>query len=196
MARTKKRAPDPRPDRSPAPARVRRTRLVSIVCTAAFIAMFFGAPTAMGSPLFIIPTVIGLVALIATIRDSRRPDGPDAQTLEPDALANATKRAPVEVDGLLFSGSSVRASAVNGRLRVADRRLTFVGDDDKVRFDAPIGKVTLAGSAGFWRPQLDLEIGGMDHTIRFLPIWDLGATFVGPIIAGEWSAQLRELGAH
>ena len=196
MARKKTRVRDPRPDRSPAPARVRRTRMVSIVCTAAFIAMFFAAPTAMGSPLFIVPTIIGVVALVATIRDSRRPDGPDAQTLEPDALAAATKRNPIEVDGLLFSGGAVRAAAVKGRLRFADRRLQFKGEDDTVRFDVPIAKVTLASTPGFWRPQLDLEIGGMDHTIRFLPIWDLGATFVGPIIAGEWSAQLRELGAN
>jgi hypothetical protein len=170
--------------------------MVSIVCTAAFIAMFFAAPSVMGSPLFIVPTIIGVIALVATIRDSRRPDGPDAQTLEPDALADATKRSPVEVEGLLFSGSAVRAAAIKGRLRFADRRIQFEGDDEKVRFDVPIGKVTLASTPGFWRPQLDLEIGGMGHTIRFLPIWDLGATFVGPIIAGEWSAQLRELGAN
>ena len=195
MARQKTRARGPRPDRSPAPARVHRTRLVSIVCTAAFIAMFFAAPTVMGSPLFIIPTIVGVVALVATIRDSRRPDGPDAQTLEPDALANATKRQPVEVDGLLFSGGAVRAAAVQGRLRVTDRRMIFEGADGAIRFDVPIGKVTLAGTPGFWRPQLDLEINQVNHTVRFLPMWDLGATFVGPIIAGEWFAQLRELGA-
>jgi hypothetical protein len=196
MARQKKRARDPRPNRSPAPARVRRTRLVSIVGTAAFIAMFFAAPTVMGSPLFIVPTIIGVVALVATIRDSRRPDGPDAQTLTPDALANATKKRPIEVDGLLFSGGAVRAAAVKGRLRVTDRRMIFEGSDGSVRFDVAIGKVTLAGNPGFWRPQLDLEINNMNHTVRFLPMWDLGATFVGPIIAGEWFAQLRELGAN
>jgi len=193
MARQKKRARDPRPNRSPAPARVRRTRLVSIVGTAAFITMFFAAPTVMGSPLFIVPTIIGLVALVATIRDSRRPDGPDAQTLKPDALATATKKQPIEVDGLLFSGGAVRAAAVKGRLRVTDRRMIFEGSDGSVRFDVAIGKVTLAGNPGFWRPQLDLEINNMNHTVRFLPMWDLGATFVGPIIAGEWFAQLREL---
>jgi len=196
MARQKKRARDPRPNRSPAPARVRRTRLVSIVGTAAFIAMFFAAPTVMGSPLFIVPTIIGLVALVATIRDSRRPDGPDAQTLKPDALATATKKQPIEVDGLLFSGGAVRAAAVKGRLRVTDRRMIFEGSDGSVRFDVAIGKVTLAGNPGFWRPQLDFEINNMNHTVRFLPMWDLGATFVGPIIAGEWFAQLRELGAN
>jgi len=196
MARQKKRARDPRPNRSPAPARVRRTRLISIVGTAAFITMFFAAPTVMGSPLFIVPTIIGLVALVATIRDSRRPDGPDAQTLKPDALATATKKQPIEVDGLLFSGGAVRAAAVKGRLRVTDRRMIFEGSDGSVRFDVAIGKVTLAGNPGFWRPQLDLEINNMNHTVRFLPMWDLGATFVGPIIAGEWFAQLRELGAN
>ena len=193
MARTTKRGPDP--DRAPAPARVRRTRIVSVVCTWAFIAMFFVAPSIMGSALFIIPSVLFGVAAIATVRDSRRSDGPDAQTLEPEALATATKKQPVQVDGLLFSGSTARASATKGTLRVADRRLAFVGTDDSVLFDVPIGKVSLAGAPGFWRPQLDLEINGRNHTIRFLPVWDLGATFVGVIIAGEWHAQLQELGA-
>ena len=196
MARQNNRVRGPGPDRSPAPARVRRTRLVSIVCTAAFITMFFGAPTFMGSPLFIIPTIIGVIALAATIRDSRRHDSPDAQTLEPDALATATKKQPIEVDGLLFAGGNARATPTKGRLRVADRRLAFIGADSSILFDVPIGKVSLAGVPGFMRPQLDLVIGGRNQTVRFLPVWDLGATFVGPIIAGEWFAQLRELGAN
>jgi hypothetical protein len=194
MARTTKRGP--KLDRAPAPARVGRARLVSIVCTWAFIAMFFVAPSIMGSALFIIPTILFGVAAIATVRDSRRPDGPDAQTLEPEALATATKKQPIEVDGLLFAGTTARASATKGRLRFADRCLAFISAEDSILFDVPIGKVSLAGVPGFWRPQLDLVVNGRNHTIRFLPVWDLGATFVGPIIAGEWYAQLHELGAN
>lgn len=193
MARSSNRSPGP--DRTPAPARVARMRIVSIVGTAAFIAMFFIAPTFLGSPLFIIPSIIGVVTAVATVRDSRRSDGPDAQTLEPDALASATKKQPVSVDGLLFSGGSARAAAVKGQLRVTDRRLAFIAEDGDIRFDVPIGKVSLDGVPGFLRPQLDLKINGLSHTVRFLPLWDLGATFVGPIIAGEWYAQLREIGA-
>jgi len=170
-------------------------RIVSIVGTAAFIAMFFIAPTFLGSPLFIVPSIIGVVTAVATIRDSRRSDGPDAQTLEPGALAAATKKQPVSVDGLLFSGGATRAAAVKGQLRVTDRRLAFIAEDGTIRFDVPIGKVSLDGVPGFLRPQLDLKINGVSHTVRFLPLWDLGATFVGPIIAGEWYAQLREIGA-
>jgi len=169
-------------------------RIVSIAGTAAFIAMFFIAPTYLGSPLFIIPSIIGVVTAVATVRDSRRSDGPDAQTLEPDALASATKKHPVSVDGLLFSGGSAR-TAVKGQLRVNDRRLAFIAEDGDIRFDVPIGKVSLDGVPGFLRPQLDLKINGVSYTVRFLPLWDLGATFVGPIIAGEWYAQLREIGA-
>lgn len=194
MARTTRRGPDP--DRIPAPIRVRRMRITSIVLTGAFITMFFIAPAFLGSPLFIIPSIIGVVAAVATVRDSRRSDGPDAQTLEPGALLAATRKQPVEVDGLLFRGGTSRASAIDGHLRVTDRRLAFVGEDGDARFDVAIGRVTLAGVPGFLRPQLDLEINGVPHTIRFLPLWDLGATFVGPIIAGEWHAQLQELGAH
>ncbi|NCY16064.1 MAG: hypothetical protein EBX39_04700 [Actinobacteria bacterium] len=170
-------------------------RMVSTVCTFAFIAMFFVAPSIMGSPLFIIPTIIFLVAGIATVRDARRTDSPDSQTLEPGALAAATKKQPVEVDGQLFVGGATRASAISGRLRFADRRLAFSTTDGSTRFDVPIGKVALAGVPGFLRPQLDLVINGSNHTVRFLPVWDLGATFVGPIIAGEWYAQLRDQGA-
>ena len=194
MARKPKRGPAP--DRTPAPARVARMRIISLVGTWAFIAMFFVAPTFMGSPLFIIPSIIGLVASIATVRDARRSDSPDSQTLEPDALRSATKQHPVAVDGLLFSGGATRAMAVKGQLRVTDRRLAFISEDGTTRFDVPIGKVSLAGVPGFVRPQLDLEINGVNHTVRFLPLWDLSATFVGPIIAGEWYAQLQEIGAN
>lgn len=196
MARSSARSRGPRPDRSPAPGRVHRVRLISIVGTWAFIAMFFVMPAIMGSPLFIVPSIIFVVAAVATVRDSRRPDGPDAQTLAPGALDAATKREPVEVDGQLFTGGAARGSAaVKGRLRCADRRLAFIGADGDTRFDVAIGRVSLAGVPGFWRPQLDLEINGVNHTVRFLPVWDLGATFVGPLIASEWYAQLRELGA-
>jgi hypothetical protein len=192
MARTPR---GPRPDRTPAPQRVARTRLVSTVCTFAFIAVFFAAPTIMGSPLFIIPTVLFGIAAIATVRDARRPDGPDSETLEPGALATATKKQPVEVDGMLFTSVPARGTGTKGTLRSGDRRLAFLGTDGSVQFDVPITKVALAGAPGFWRPQLDLVIDGRNHTVRFLPVWDLGATFVGPIIAGEWYAQLQEQGA-
>ncbi len=193
MARTSR---GPRPDRTPAPERVNRTRLVSTVCTFAFIAVFFVAPSVMGSPLFLIPSVLFGIAAIATVRDARRTDGPDAQTLAPDALAEATRTHPVEVDGQLFTSLPARGTGTTGTLRCADRRLAFIGADGSMLFDVPIGKVSLAGAPGFWRPQLDLTINGRNHTVRFLPVWDLGATFVGPIIAGEWYAQLQEQGAR
>ena len=56
-------------------------------------------------------------------------------------------------------------------------------------------KLRLVTVPGFLRPQLDLELGTGVHTIRLFAIWDLGATFVGPVVAGEWYRQLRALGA-
>ena len=59
-----------------------------------------------------------------------------------------------------------------------------------------MNRLRLISVPGFWRPQLDLEIGDRIHTVHFVALWDLGATVVGPVIAGEWYHQLRELGAR
>lgn len=197
MARRTDRVRGPRPDRTPAPARVQRVRLTSIVCIWAFIAMFFVAPSFLGNPLFIVPSVLFGGLALSTTRAARRPDSPDSETLVPDALVNATKKQPVLVQGLWSAGGAVRAGAAQkGTLRFADKRLSFLSDEGIPTFDVPVGKVGLAAVPGFWRPQLDIDINGTTNTIRFLPAWDLGATFVGPIIAGEWYAQLRDLGAR
>ena len=197
MARRSDRIRGPRPDRTPAPARVQRVRLTSIVCIWAFIAMFFVGPTFLGNPLFIIPSVLFGGLALATTRASRQSNSPDSETLAPDALAEATKKQPVLVQGLWSAGGAVRAGAAQkGTLRFADKRLSFLSDEGIPTFDVPIAKIALSSVPGFWRPQLDLEINGAINTIRFLPAWDLGATFVGPIIAGEWYAQLRDLGAR
>ena len=74
-------------------------------------------------------------------------------------------------------------------------RLRFEDVDGVIRFDTTIDRVGFVGPPTFFRPQLDLRIGGAIHSIRFFAVYDLGASFVGPTVVGEWYAQLRELGA-
>lgn len=185
------------PGRPVATVLVRRLRLWSIVGTWLFILVFFGGPVVLGTPLFIVPAVIFSMLNLSTMRLSRRPDGPDAETLEPGELRAATPAEPVAVNAAWTPGARVRGTSPDkGTLVVDGTRLRFECLDDEIRFDVAIAKVGLATVPGFWRPQLDLTIGGVVHSIRFFPLWDLGATFVGPAVAGEWYAQLRELGAR
>jgi hypothetical protein len=184
------------PSRPVATVLARRLRLWSIIGTWMFILVFFGGPVLLGNPLFVVPAVIFSMLNLATMRLARRPDGPDAETLEPGELRAATSGEPVAVNAVWTPGARVRGTSPDkGTLIVDGTRIRFECLDDEIRFDAPIAKVGLATIPGFWRPQLDLMIGDVVHSIRFFPLWDLGATFVGPTVAGEWYAQLRELGA-
>ena len=134
-------------------------------------------------------TIVGTIA-------APESEGPDAEVLTPGALKAATRAAPVAVHGSWSAGGAVRAGAASkGTLRFADKRISFETDQGETTFDTPVNKVRMAAVPGFWRPQLDLDIGDITHTIRFFPLWDLGATVVGPVVAGEWYAQLRYLGA-
>jgi len=151
----------------------------------------------LGNWLFIVPAVGFAIAAVLTMRLARSPDGPDSEVLAPGALKAATVSQPVEVHGTWSAGAAVRASAADkGVLRVANRRVSFTTTSGDTTFDSPVNKIRTASVPGFWRPQLDLDIGGVTHTIRFYPLWDLGATVVGPIVAGEWYSQLRDLGAR
>jgi hypothetical protein len=162
-----------------------------------FILVFLVGPVLLGNWLFIVPAVGFAIAAFLTMRLARSPDGPDAEVLAPGALKAATLSQPVEVHGTWSAGAAVRASAADrGVLRVANRRVSFTTTGGETTFDSPVNKIRTASVPGFWRPQLDLDIGGVTHTIRFYPLWDLGATVVGPVVAGEWYSQLRDLGAR
>jgi hypothetical protein len=197
MPKSFKRPPRPVPTTArPAAARVVRRRVWSIVASWLFIATFFVGPMLLGNIIFVIPAVGFSIAALASMRLARRPDSPDAEVLAPGALKASTTQSPVEVHGTWSAGGAVRAGAASrGRLRVAGRRISFVTDEGDTTFEVPVNKVRMAAVPGFWRPQLDLDIGGVTHTIRFYPLWDLGATVVGPVVAGEWYAQLRAMGA-
>lgn len=184
------------PDRPDAPAQVRRLRVWTMVGIWAFILVFFVVPIGFGSYLFIGPAVLFTALLVLSVRASRRPDGPDAETLHKGELAAATPREPVAVHGLWSPGARVRGEPAKHGFLVCDgRNLRFELSDDEIRFEAPIERVGLVTVPSFMRPQLDLSIGGAAHSIRFFAAYDLGASFVGPTVAGEWYAQLKELGA-
>jgi hypothetical protein len=184
------------PDRPVATVLARRQRLWSVGATWMFILVFFGGPIVFGNVLFVVPAVLFSLLNLATMRLARRPDGPDRETLERDELRHATPTEPVAVNAVWTPGARVRGVRPDkGTLVVDGNRIRFECLDEEIRFDVAIAKLELATIPGFWRPQLDLAVGDVIHSIRFFPLWDLGATFVGPTIAGEWYAQLRELGA-
>lgn len=184
------------PDRPDAPAQVKRLRVWTMVSIWAFILVFFVVPIGFGSFLFVVPAVAFTAMLVASVRQSRRPDGPDAETLHKGELAAATPNEPVAVSGLWSPGARVRGEPARSGFLVCDgARLRFELADDQLRFDSAIDRIELVSVPSFMRPQLDLRIGGVAHSIRFFKAYDLGASFVGPTVAGEWYAQLRELGA-
>jgi len=184
------------PDRPEAPPLVRRQRVWSVIGTWLFILVFFIAPIGFGNAIFVVPAIVFTALLIATMRVSRRPDGPDAETLSKNELRNATPSEPVSVHVLWSPGARVRGEPPQRGFLICDgKRLRFECLNDQVRFDTAINRVEVITVPSFMRPQLDLSIGGVNHSLRFFSTWDLGATFVGPTVAGEWYAQLKELGA-
>jgi len=196
MASTKKTDRKFGPDRPDAPGLVRRQRMWSVWGTWLFILVFFVAPIIFGNTYFVLPAVGFTVALIATMRLSRRPDGPDAETLSKGELRAASPEHPVSVNAVWSPGARVRGEPARPGFLLCDgKRLRFECLDDQIRFDASIDRIEVITVPSFMRPQLDLSIGGANHSVRFFPSWDLGATFVGPTLVGEWYAQLRELGA-
>jgi hypothetical protein len=167
-----------------------------VIGTWLFILVFFVAPIGFGNPLFVIPAAVFTLLLISTIRLSRRPDGPDAETLAKGELRAATATDPVSVNAVWSPGARVRGEPPQPGFLICDgKQLRFECLKDQVRFDAAINRVEVITVPSFMRPQLDLSIDGVTHSVRFFPAWDLGATFVGPTVVGEWYAQLRELGA-
>ena len=196
MAQSKKAARRFGPDRPDAPPLVRRQRVWSLLFTWVFILVFFVVPIGFGNTLFVVPAVFFSILLIASMRSARRPDGPDAETLSKGELRDASPAAPVSVNAVWSPGARVRGEPPQRGFLVCDgSRLRFECLDEQVRFDAAIDRIELVTVPGFLRPQLDRSIGGTLHTVRLFPLWDLGATFVGPTVLGEWYAQLRELGA-
>jgi hypothetical protein len=154
-------------------ARVRR--LWSTAAWWIFVGVFVYNAVGLGQAFFWIPAVLFGVAAVATTRLALSRTAPERFAPRPGGRAGATPRP--------------------GRLGVANGRISFHTLDDEVRFDAPVAQVHLPFRPSFSRPMLEVDIAEARHLVRLFPVWDLGATFVGPVVVGEWYDQLRELGA-
>jgi hypothetical protein len=176
--------------------RARSRRLYSTILWWIFVGLFIYNAIALGQAFFWIPAVAFGAGAIATTRLALSPRAPEKATPEPGALAAARKGAVVEAPATWVAREGGRPQPARpGTLRFADAKLSFTTDDGEGGFEAPVKRLRLATVPGFLRPQLDVEVGGDVHTIRFFAMWDLGATFVGPVVAMEWYRQLRALGA-
>ncbi|MSW30172.1 MAG: hypothetical protein F2867_07750, partial [Actinobacteria bacterium] len=158
MASTKKTDRKFGPDRPDAPGLVRRQRMWSVWGTWLFILVFFVAPIVFGNAYFVVPAVGFTVALVATMRLSRRPDGPDAETLAKGELHAATPEHPVSVNAVWSPGVRVRGEPPRPGFLLCDgKRLRFECLDDQLRFDASIDRIEVITVPSFMRPQLDLS---------------------------------------
>ena len=161
-----------------------------------FVAIFFYNAAAIGQVIFWLPAVAFAVGAFATTRLALSAAAPERFTPLPDALRNARKNDTVTAPGHWIAPGEGRPGAAKaGVLHAANGRLSFETADGETGFDVPFAKISLPTVPGFLRPQLDLDLGAGVHTIRLFPIWDLGATFVGPVVAGEWCRQLKAAGA-
>jgi hypothetical protein len=183
-------------DAFPALRSARLRRLWSTGLWWVFVGVFVYNAVGLGSVFFWIPAVLFGLGAAATTRLAFSGIAPERFTPRPGALAAARQGVVVETPAQWapFEGPRPVASRP-GRFRVTDRRVSFLTLDDEVQFDVPVNKVRLPSRPSFSRPLLELEIGGQRHVIRMFPMWDLGATFVGPVVVGEWYDQLRDLGA-
>ncbi|MCD9624429.1 hypothetical protein [Rhabdothermincola salaria] len=175
-------------------ARIRR--LWSSAAWWIFVAVFVYNAAGLGQAFFWIPAALFGVAAAATTRLAFSSTAPERFAPWPDALAEATEDRPFETPAhwAAFEGNRPSVSKP-GRLRVADGRISFFTLDDEVRFDLPVEKIELPLKPSFSRPMLQIDVGESRHLIRMFPVWDLGATFVGPVVVGEWYDQLHDLGA-
>lgn len=179
-----------------APARARARRVYSTVLWWVFVAIFVYNAIVIGQAIFWLPTLLFGMAAIATTRLALSGRAPERFTLGPEALLQARKGTTASTPAhWVAPGDGRPGTSRAGTLMMTDGRLSFATADGETGFDVGVKKISLATAPGFLRPQLDLDLGTGIHTIRFFPMWDLGATFVGPVVAGEWYRQLRSLGA-
>jgi len=176
--------------------KARTRRLRSTLMWWIFVAIFIYNAIALGQAFFWAPAAVFGAGAAATTWLALSARAPERATPEPGALAAARKGAVVEAAGSLVVRAGGRAQPARpGMLRVTDAKLSFVTDEGETLIDTPVRKLRMATVPGFMRPQLDLEIDGALSTVRFFAMWDLGATFVGSVVAKEWYRQLRAMGA-
>lgn len=180
--------------------RAKARRIWSTVVWWLFVAVFVYNAVAIGQAFFWLPAVAFGAAAVMTTRLALSSTAPERHALVPGELAAAKKGDRAETPATVVPPSPKSAALRPGRpkpgtLAFADGRLSFTADDGETVFALPVKKIRLATVPGFLRPQLDLDLPEGLATVRFFPMWDLGATVVGPVVAGEWYQQLRALGA-
>jgi hypothetical protein len=176
--------------------KARSRRLWSTLLWWVFVGIFVYNAVVVGQAFFWAPALVFGIGAVATTRLAFSAAAPERFTPAPGALAAARKGTVVESPASLVPRQEGRPGAARrGVLRVGDGTLSFVADDGAELVSSPVRKLRLATVPSFMRPQLDLEVDGSSSTVRLFPMWDLGATFVGSVVAMEWYRQLRALGA-
>jgi hypothetical protein len=176
--------------------RARSRRVWSTLLWWVFVGIFVYNAIALGQAFFWAPALVFGLGAVATTRLAFSATAPERFTPAPGALAAARKGTVVETPASLVPRRDGRPGpARRGLLRVGDGTLSFVADDGEQLISVPVRKLRLATVPSFMRPQIDLEAGGSLNTVRLFAMWDLGATFVGSVVAIEWYRQLRAMGA-
>jgi hypothetical protein len=176
--------------------RARNRRLWSTTLWWLFVGIFVYNAIVLGQSFFWAPALAFGIGAVATTRLALSAAAPERFTPAPGALAAARKGDVVEAPGSLVARPGGRPSpARHGTLRVSDGKLSFTAEDGEVLVESPVRRLRLASVPSFMRPQLDLEVDGVLRTVRLFAMWDLGATFVGSVVAMEWYRQLRAMGA-
>ncbi|MCU0311750.1 MAG: hypothetical protein MUE36_12515 [Acidimicrobiales bacterium] len=188
--------------RSPSPVgptaatRARQRRVYSTILWWIFVGVFVYNAVVVGQFVFWIPAVGFALGAFATTRLALSARAPERFTPAPGAIAASRKGRPVTAPGQWVPPGGARpGTAQSGVLRAAAGRLSFETADGDTGFDVAITQIGLPTVPSFLRPQLDVELASGVHTIRLFPVWDLGATFVGPTVAQEWCLQLEAAGA-
>lgn len=198
------------PDSNPTRAKARARRNINLVLWwgIALILLFLlstGAPWILLLPLI----VIGALVITNTIQVVRG-DGAEQYAIAPGRLVQATAdNDPVAVP-VTRAPDRREKGRRRGTLHFAGGRLSFTFGpnprsrsktaDDELEgttiFDVWPSDIELDPPPSTMRPQLVMRIDGTTHVIEFTMPEDLAAGMLGKVVAGEWYAQLVDLGAR
>jgi hypothetical protein len=198
------------PDSNPTRARARARRNINLVlwwCIALILLFLLstGAPWIILLPLI----VIGALVVTNTIQVVRG-DGAEQYAIAPGRLVQATADADPVAVPVTRAPDRREKGRRRGTLHFAGGRLSFTFGpnprsrsktaDDELEgttiFDVWPSDIQLDQPPSTMRPQLVMLIDGTTHVIEFTMPEDLAAGMLGKVVAGEWYAQLADLGAR
>ena len=198
-----------RAETNPTRARARARRNISLVVGwGATLILVFVLSTG-GPVIAILPLAVMAVLLVSNTIQVVKGDGPETTAIAPSALTDAS------ADGDRIEVLATRApdhrerGRRRGTLAWDHGRLSFVVDPahtvrrrevvDELSsvelFDVTPPSIRLGMPPTWRRPQLRMEIEGVDHVIEFTMPGDIAAGILGSVCAGAWYDQLAELGA-